>query len=100
MDTQTKTVYWHRELPPFDAEVIGEHTLEASSPLSGLKTMTVLMSHPRVGLPKSAMRRREWRSQTPIRPSSVTAPSMLPSGLYATSRISPVSPCRCPTNAD
>lgn len=31
MDTQTKTVYWHRELPPLDAEVIGEHTLEASS---------------------------------------------------------------------
>ena len=31
MDTQTKTVYWHRELPPFEAEVIGEHTLEANS---------------------------------------------------------------------
>ena len=26
-----KTVYWHRELPPLDAEVIGEHTIEAVS---------------------------------------------------------------------
>jgi hypothetical protein len=27
-----KTVYWHRELPPLEAELIGEHTLEAVSP--------------------------------------------------------------------
>ena len=26
-----KTVYWHRDLPPLRAEVIGEHTLEAVS---------------------------------------------------------------------
>lgn len=26
-----KVVYWHRELPPLDAEIIGEHTLEATS---------------------------------------------------------------------
>ena len=26
-----KTVYWHRELPPMDAEVMGEHTMEAVS---------------------------------------------------------------------
>ncbi len=26
-----KVVYWHRDLPPLDAEVIGEHTLEAAS---------------------------------------------------------------------
>ena len=25
------TVYWHRELPPLDAEPIGVHTLEATS---------------------------------------------------------------------
>ena len=24
-------VYWHRELPPADAEILGEHTLEATS---------------------------------------------------------------------
>jgi hypothetical protein len=24
-------VYWHRELPPLDAEVMGEHMLEAAS---------------------------------------------------------------------
>lgn len=24
-------IYWHRELPPLTAEVMGEHTLEASS---------------------------------------------------------------------
>jgi hypothetical protein len=24
-------VYWHRELPPFDAEPLGEHTMEAAS---------------------------------------------------------------------
>lgn len=27
----SKIIYWHRELPPFDAEPIGEHTVEASS---------------------------------------------------------------------
>ena len=26
-----KVVYWHRELPPLDAEIIAEHTLEATS---------------------------------------------------------------------
>jgi hypothetical protein len=27
----SKVIYWHRELPPFDAAAIGEHTQEASS---------------------------------------------------------------------
>jgi hypothetical protein len=31
MDKQTKVVFWHRELPPPEADAIGEHTLEASS---------------------------------------------------------------------
>ena len=26
-----ETIYWHRELPPVEAESVGEHTLEASS---------------------------------------------------------------------
>jgi hypothetical protein len=26
-----KIVYWHRELPPLSAELMGEHTLEATS---------------------------------------------------------------------
>jgi hypothetical protein len=26
-----KAVYWHRELPPLDAEPLGEHTVEATS---------------------------------------------------------------------
>jgi hypothetical protein len=26
-----KMVYWHREFPPNDAEMMGEHTLEATS---------------------------------------------------------------------
>ena len=26
-----KTIYWHRELPPSDAQALGEHTLEATS---------------------------------------------------------------------
>ena len=26
-----KIVYWHRELPPLDAEAIGEHVVEAAS---------------------------------------------------------------------
>jgi hypothetical protein len=30
-DNPSKVVYWHRELPPFDAEVLGEHTIEATS---------------------------------------------------------------------
>jgi hypothetical protein len=28
---EPKTIYWHRELPPLDAQPIGEHILEASS---------------------------------------------------------------------
>jgi hypothetical protein len=31
MATATKTIYWHRELPPADAEMLGEHTIEAMS---------------------------------------------------------------------
>ena len=31
MNEQPKLVFWHRELPPSDAEAIGEHTLEAAS---------------------------------------------------------------------
>ena len=27
----TKTIYWHRELPPLAAESIGEHTLDVNS---------------------------------------------------------------------
>jgi hypothetical protein len=27
----SKAVYWHRELPPLDAEPMGEHTVEANS---------------------------------------------------------------------
>jgi hypothetical protein len=31
-----KVVYWHRELPPVDAELIAEHTVEANSePVAG-----------------------------------------------------------------
>jgi len=26
-----KTVYWHRDLPPFDGEILHEHVLEATS---------------------------------------------------------------------
>jgi hypothetical protein len=26
-----RTIYWHRELPPLTADVMGEHTIEASS---------------------------------------------------------------------
>jgi hypothetical protein len=26
-----KIVYWHRELPPLDGEILGEHVVEASS---------------------------------------------------------------------
>jgi hypothetical protein len=26
-----KVVYWHRELPPLDAEIVAEHTVEAAS---------------------------------------------------------------------
>ena len=30
-DTIDKVTYWHRELPPFEAEIVGEHTVEATS---------------------------------------------------------------------
>lgn len=30
-DDESKVVYWRQELPPFDAEMIGEHTVEAVS---------------------------------------------------------------------
>jgi hypothetical protein len=26
-----QTIFWHRELPPLDADVVGEHTIEATS---------------------------------------------------------------------
>src|SRR4051812_20146701 len=28
---EPKIIYWHRELPPLQAEAIGEHTVEATS---------------------------------------------------------------------
>ena len=28
----SKLIYWHHELPPVDAEMMSEHTLEATSP--------------------------------------------------------------------
>lgn len=30
-ENDRKIVYWHRELPPNDAEMMGEHTIEATS---------------------------------------------------------------------
>ena len=30
-DSTQKRIYWHRELPPLDAELMGEHVLEATS---------------------------------------------------------------------
>ena len=30
-DSDRKCIYWHRELPPFDAEMMGKHVLEATS---------------------------------------------------------------------
>jgi hypothetical protein len=29
--SRAKVVYWHRELPPLDAELVAEHTVEATS---------------------------------------------------------------------
>lgn len=30
-DCEAKVVYWHRELPPLDAELMSEHTIDAHS---------------------------------------------------------------------
>lgn len=30
-DESSKIIYWHRELPPLDAEPVGDHTVEATS---------------------------------------------------------------------
>src|SRR5688572_7551996 len=30
-DNRPKVVYWHRELPPLEAELVAEHTVEANS---------------------------------------------------------------------
>ena len=30
-DSKAKVVYWHRELPPLEAELVAEHTVEATS---------------------------------------------------------------------
>jgi hypothetical protein len=30
-DLDRESVYWHRDLPPLDAEMVGEHVLEATS---------------------------------------------------------------------
>jgi hypothetical protein len=31
MDPNARIIYWHRELPPFEAEAMGEHVVEAAS---------------------------------------------------------------------
>ena len=31
IDHTSQAVYWHRALPPYDAEAIGRHTIEATS---------------------------------------------------------------------
>ena len=31
MNDTTKIVFWHRELPPLEAELVAEHTVEADS---------------------------------------------------------------------
>jgi hypothetical protein len=31
MSANGKIIYWHRELPPFDADPVAEHTVEAAS---------------------------------------------------------------------
>jgi hypothetical protein len=31
LDAETNAVFWHRELPPLDVELLGEHIVEASS---------------------------------------------------------------------
>ena len=31
MDDDTKTVFWHRQLAPLEAELVAEHTVEANS---------------------------------------------------------------------
>ena len=31
MEDRAKIVFWHRELPPLDAELVGDHTVEATS---------------------------------------------------------------------
>lgn len=28
---QSKIIFWHRDLPPLEAEVVGDHTIEADS---------------------------------------------------------------------
>ena len=30
-DSESKIVYWHRELPPLEAALVAEHTVEANS---------------------------------------------------------------------
>jgi hypothetical protein len=30
-DSDQKIVYWHRELPPLEAEIVAEHSVEANS---------------------------------------------------------------------
>jgi hypothetical protein len=31
MAIASQTIYWHRDLPPLNAEIVGEHTVEATS---------------------------------------------------------------------
>ena len=31
IESEAKVVYWHRELPPVEAELVAEHTVEANS---------------------------------------------------------------------
>jgi hypothetical protein len=57
--TPAQIVFWHRELPPLDAEPIGEHTVEANSPhvQDTLAHRNELWEECRLGLVAAATRR-------------------------------------------
>jgi hypothetical protein len=58
-EARAQIVFWHRELPPLDAEPIGEHTVEANSPHvhDTLAHRNELWEECRLGLVVDAMRR-------------------------------------------
>jgi hypothetical protein len=39
MNEGAKILYWHRELPPLDAEVMGEYVAEATMSVSGERSL-------------------------------------------------------------
>ena len=69
-----KIVYWHRELPPLDAEPLGEHTGSSLQPgerrliaETGVRALAVVVPHPGAERPAALLGGGVEARRRPIR---------------------------------